>query len=74
MDSIYDMLKQKKHMCKNIARKKKTKNNLWTFEWPKMNHIFISPYHNHFWMDFNFYFFNMYIKELFRMDYFIWAF
>ncbi len=62
-DSIYNMLKQKnKKMCKMIARK-----ILWTFEWPKMNHIFISPYHNHFWVDFYFYFFNMYIKEFFRV-------
>jgi hypothetical protein len=61
------MLKQKEHMCKKIARKKLTKKTLWTFEWPKMSHIFISPYHNHFWVDFNFYFLNMYIKKLFRM-------
>jgi hypothetical protein len=61
------MLKQKKHMCKKIVKKK-----LWTFQWPKMSHIFISPYHNHFWVDFNFNFnfLNMYIKELFRMTYF----
>ncbi len=31
-----------------VARKQLTKNKLWTFEWLKMNHIFISPYHNHF--------------------------
>jgi hypothetical protein len=61
-DSIYVMLKQKEHMCKTIAKKK-----LWTFEWPKMSHIFISPYHNHFWVDFNFYFLNMYVKELFKI-------
>ncbi len=70
-DSIYDKLKQKEHMCKGIARKK-TKKMLWTFEWFKMSHLFISPYHNHFWVNFNFYFLNMYmyIKELFRMAYF----
>jgi len=56
-------------MCKKIARKKLTKKKLWTFEWPKMSHIFINPYHNHFWVDFKF-FFNMYIKEFFRMAYF----
>jgi hypothetical protein len=39
-DSIYDMLKQKEHMCKNIARKILTKKKLWTFEWPKMSHFF----------------------------------
>ncbi len=55
------MLKQKKHMCKTIARKNLTKKKLWTFEWLKMNHIFISPYHNHSWVDLNLYFFNMYI-------------
>jgi hypothetical protein len=66
-DPIYDMLKHKEHMCKNIARKKLTKKKLWTFEWPKMSLIFISPYHNHFWVNFNFYFLNMYIKKLFRM-------
>jgi hypothetical protein len=48
-------------MCKNIARKKLTKEMLWTFEWFKMSHIFISPYHNHFWVDFNIYFLKMYI-------------
>jgi len=64
-DSIYDMLKQKEHVWKKIARKK-----LWTFDKLKMSHIFISPYHNHFWVDFNFYFLNMHIKELFRMSYF----
>jgi hypothetical protein len=40
-DSIYDMLKQKEHMCKKIARKKLIKKKLWIFEWPKMSHIFI---------------------------------
>jgi hypothetical protein len=50
------MLKRKEHMCKKITRKTLTKKKLWTFEWPKMNHIFISPYHNHFWVDFNFFF------------------
>ncbi len=64
------MLKQKKLMCTKIARKKLTKKKLWTFKWPKMSHIFISPCHNHFWVDFYFYFFNMYIKEFFRMAYF----
>jgi hypothetical protein len=50
-------------MCKKIAKNNLTKKMLWTFEWPKMSHIFISPYHNHFWVDFNFYFLNMYIKR-----------
>jgi hypothetical protein len=59
---IYDMLKLKEHICKKIVRKNLTKKKLWTFEWPKMNNIFISPYHNHVWVDFNFYFLNMYIK------------
>jgi hypothetical protein len=68
-DSIYDMLK-KKHMCKKIVRKKLTKKKLWTFEWPKMSHIFISPYHNYFWVDTNFYFFNMYIIKKIKMVYF----
>jgi hypothetical protein len=31
------MLKQKKHMCKNITKKKLTKKKLWTSEWPKMS-------------------------------------
>jgi hypothetical protein len=35
-------------MCKNIARKNLTKKTLWTFEWFKMSHIFITPYYNHF--------------------------
>jgi len=48
------MLKQKEHMCKKNSKKQLTQKTLWTFEWPKMNHIFISPYHNHFWVDFNF--------------------
>ncbi len=50
------MLKQKEHLCKKITRKNLTKKKLWTFEWPKMSHIFISSYHNHFWVDFNFIF------------------
>jgi hypothetical protein len=37
------------------SRKKLTKKELWTFEWPKMSHIFISPYHNNFWVDFIFF-------------------
>jgi hypothetical protein len=57
-------------VCKTIARKKKTKNMFQTFEWPKLSHIFISPYHNHFLVDFNFNFFNMSIKLFFRMAYF----
>jgi hypothetical protein len=61
------MLKQKEHMCQEIARNNLTKKKLWTFEWPKMNHIFISPYHNQFLVDFNFNFLNMYIKKLYRM-------
>ncbi len=69
-DSIYDMLKQKEHMCIRNIRKKLTKTKLWTFEWPKMSHIFISPCHNHFLVDFNFYFVNMYIKHLFKMNIF----
>jgi hypothetical protein len=64
------MLKEKIHMCKKIARKKLTKNHLWPLEWSNMKHIFLSPYHNHFWVDLNIFFFNMYIKELFRMFYF----
>ncbi len=53
-------------MCKKIVGKNLTKKLLWTFEWPKtLNHIFISPYHNQFWVDFSFYFLNMYIKKLF---------
>jgi hypothetical protein len=44
-----------------IARNKLTKKKLWTFEWPKINHIFISLYHNHFlWISILFYS-NMYI-------------
>jgi hypothetical protein len=61
--SIYDMLKQ----TKKNSRKHLTTKQLWTFEWPIMNHDFISPYHNHFWVDFNFYFLNMYIKILFKI-------
>jgi hypothetical protein len=32
-----------------------------------MSHIFISPYHNQFLVDFNIYFLNMYIKEFYRI-------
>jgi hypothetical protein len=60
-------------MCKNFAKKQLTKNKLLIFEWLKMNHIFVSPYHNHFLMNFNF-FFNMYIKEWLRMAYFYMGF
>ncbi len=64
------MLKQKEYMCQKNVRKTLTKKKLWTFEWLKLNHIFLSPYHNHLWVDFNFYFRNMYIKKLFRKVYF----
>ncbi len=47
---------KKKNICAKTLLEKKTQKKLWTFEWPKMNHIFISPYHNHFWVDFNFFF------------------
>jgi hypothetical protein len=60
------MFKSKEHICKKIARKNLTKKKLWIFKWIKMSHIFINPYHNHFWVDFNFYFLNMYIKSFFR--------
>jgi hypothetical protein len=60
----------KNNICAKTFLEKKPKKKLWTFEWPKMSHIFISPYHNHIWVDFNFYFFNMYIKEFFTMAYF----
>jgi len=66
-DSIYDMLEKN---LRNICAKKLLEEKLWTFEWPKMSYIFISPYHNHFWVDFNFYFLKMYIKNLFKMVYF----
>jgi hypothetical protein len=69
-DSIYDMFFKKEHIWKKIVREKLTKKKLWIFEWPKMSYIFISSYHNHFVVDFRFYFFNMYIKECFRMVYF----
>jgi hypothetical protein len=42
------MLKQKKKIVQKVTRIFLTKTKLWTFEWPKMNHIFISSYHNHF--------------------------
>jgi hypothetical protein len=61
------MLKQKNICAKKLLEKKKPKKY---YEWLKMSHIFISPYHNHFWVDFSFYFLNMYIKKSFRMDYF----
>jgi hypothetical protein len=56
---------KKEHICKMILRKKLTKKKLWSFEWPKMSHIY-----GIIWVDFNFYFFSMYIKKLFRMTYF----
>ncbi len=61
------MLKQKEHICKKINQ-----NKLWTFEWPKMNHIFKSPYHNHFWVDFNF-FLTCTLKNCLKWLIFIWA-
>jgi hypothetical protein len=68
------MLKQKEHMCKKFARKKLTKKTLWTFEWLKMCHIFISPYHNRFWVDFNFNFLTCTLKNYLEWLIFIWAF
>ncbi len=59
----YMYVKTKRTYVKKITRKKLTKKKLWTLEWPKMNHIFINPHHNHFWMNFSFYFLNMYIKK-----------
>ncbi len=38
--------------AKKILKKNLIKKELWTFGWPKIGHIFISPYHNHFSMDF----------------------
>ncbi len=68
------MLKEKNICAKKLLKKILAKKKLWTFEWPKMNHIFISPYHNHFWVDFNFYFLTctliFYLQKLF----FIWTF
>jgi hypothetical protein len=51
-------------MCKQIIIKKLTKKKLWTFKWPEISHSFVSPYHNHFWVDFNFYFLYKYIKKI----------
>jgi hypothetical protein len=68
------MLKQKEHMCKNITRKKLTKKKLWTFKWPKINHIFISPNHNHFWVDFNLFILTSTLKKNFEWLIFIWVF
>jgi hypothetical protein len=73
-DQKYDMLKQKEHVCKNINRKKLTKKQLWIFEWPKMSHIFISPYHNHFWVDFNFSFLTCTLKNVLKWFISIWTF
>jgi hypothetical protein len=42
-------------MCKKQF-KNLTKRKLWTFEWLKMNHIFISPYHNQIFGGFQFLF------------------
>jgi len=64
------MLKKKNICAKQLLEKKLIKKTLWIFEWHKMSHIFISSCHNHFWVDFNFNFFNMYIKIFFRMSYF----
>jgi hypothetical protein len=56
-------------MCKKNVKNNLTKNKLWTFEWPRtLSYIFISPYHNQFWVDFSFYFLNMYIKKKFTID------
>ncbi len=57
------MLKEKIHMCKKIARKKLTKNHLWPLEWSNMKHIFLSPYHNHFWVDLNIFFLTCTLKS-----------
>jgi nucleoside permease NupC len=53
------MCQTKKNICAKKLLEKITKKKLWTFEWPKMSHIFISSYHNYFWVIFNFYFLNM---------------
>jgi hypothetical protein len=56
-------VKTKKTYVQKTFKKNLTKNNYGLI----MSHIFISPYHNHFWVDFNFYFLNMYVKKLFKM-------
>jgi hypothetical protein len=62
------MLKQNEHMYKNIARKELTKKKLWTFEWLKMSHICISPYHNHFWVEFKVFFLTCTLKNFLEVQ------
>jgi len=60
---MYDILKQKEHKCKKIVKKTLTQKKLWTFECPKINLIFKSPYHNHFEWISNFFSLHMYVKK-----------
>jgi hypothetical protein len=53
-DLIYDFFKRKKDAIFFI--KTVIKKTLWTFEWPKMSHIFRNTYHNYSWVDLNFFF------------------
>jgi hypothetical protein len=41
--------KSNRNIDANIFLEKNlVKKELWTFRWPKIGHIFISPYHNQF--------------------------
>ncbi len=42
-----------------IVRKNLTQKKIWTLKCFKMDPIFKSPYHAHFWMDFNVFSLNM---------------
>jgi hypothetical protein len=67
----------KKNGLKKIITKTLTNKKLWTFEWPNLDIIFLSPYLGHFLLDWLFSPFNMYVKELcrwvaFHMDFISW--
>ncbi len=68
------MLKQKNICVRKLDRKKLTKKKLWTFEWPKMSHIFISPYHIIFGWISIFVFLTCILNYFLECLFFIWAF
>lgn len=53
--TLCDTLKEIINRCKNLARKTLTQEKFWTFKKILMGLIFKFPYHNHFFMDFNFF-------------------
>jgi hypothetical protein len=55
-------------------KKTLTKKTLWTFEWPKMGHIFKNTYHNYSSVDLNFFLLTCILKSYLNWLLLIWTF